>query len=124
MPIKFEIQTNINEYELTVETCSEIIKMLQETYKNMRKEMYNYFLGEKNLKRAVITASIILVLYLLTKDLFFIYLTPISVFIVLLTSVVSAEYLTSQSRKQLYQQIQLYKQKRIRLMDKEAQGQI
>ena len=45
MPLKIEVQTNYNEHELTIESCSQIIDMLQQTYMNLRKEMYNHFLG-------------------------------------------------------------------------------
>ena len=44
MPFKIDVQTNINDYELTLERCSEIITVLQETYQNIRKEMYAYCL--------------------------------------------------------------------------------
>ena len=43
MPIKIDIQTNINDYELAIENCSQIISLLQETYKNIRKDIYNQF---------------------------------------------------------------------------------
>lgn len=33
-----------NDYDLTIEKCSEIISILQDTYRNIRKEMYNHFL--------------------------------------------------------------------------------
>ena len=51
MPFKIDVQTNINDYELTLERCSEIITVLQETYQNIRKEMYAYFLGLRSLKK-------------------------------------------------------------------------
>lgn len=54
MPIKVDVHTNINDYELTIEKCSEIISALQETYQNLRKEMYNLFLGKRNLKKSII----------------------------------------------------------------------
>ena len=47
MPIKIDIQTNIKDGELTIESCSQIITMLQDTYKNLRGEIYNHFLGMK-----------------------------------------------------------------------------
>ena len=34
MPVKIDVQTNISDYELTVEKCSEIINVLQNSYKN------------------------------------------------------------------------------------------
>ena len=41
MPIKIDIHANVNDYDLTIEKCSEIISILQDTYRNIRKEMYN-----------------------------------------------------------------------------------
>lgn len=116
MPIKIDIKTNINDYELTIEKCSEIITMLQETLKSIRKEMYNYFLGKKSLKRAVTVAVIIFALFFLTRNMFFVYLMPVSVGLSMISSIISAEYLTSQSKKQIHKQIQHYIQKRDRLL--------
>ena len=116
MPLKIDIQTNINDCELTIESCSQIISMLQETYKNIRKQMYNHFLSQKNLIRALVFAAILLALYLVSRDNFFIYMMPVSVVLSMITSIVSAEYLTSQSRKQIHEQIQHYIEKRNRLL--------
>ncbi|WP_050636683.1 hypothetical protein [Candidatus Stoquefichus sp. SB1] len=116
MPIKVDVHTNINDYELTIEKCSEIISALQETYQNLRKEMYNLFLGKRNLKKSIIFAVILLILFYLTKDMFFVYLMPVSVLLAMITSIISAEYITSQTRKQILGQLQHYKEKRDRLL--------
>lgn len=116
MPIKVDIQTNISDYELTIEKCSEIISLLQETYENIRKELYNHFLGMKSLKKALIIVVILFCFYLLTRNTFLIYFMPLSVVFSLISSIVSAEYLTSQSRKQIKQQLQHYIQKRDMLL--------
>lgn len=112
MPIKIDIRTNISDYELTIEKCSEMITLLQNTYNNMRSEMYSHFLGKKSLKHASIIAAIIFVLYLLTHDSFFIYLMPISVIFSMVSSIISAEYITKISRKQIHEELQRYIQKR------------
>lgn len=116
MPIKVDVRTNINDYELTLEKCSEIISALQDTYQNLRKEMYNLFLGKKSLKKSIIFAIILFILYFLTEDMFFVYLMPISVVLSMITSIISAEYITSQTRKQIREQLQHYKEKRDRLL--------
>ncbi|KXU51911.1 hypothetical protein HMPREF3037_00536 [Candidatus Stoquefichus sp. KLE1796] len=117
MPIKIDIHANVNDYDLTIEKCSEIISILQDTYRNIRKEMYNHFLGMRSLKKAIIFAMILFVLYFLSDDFFFVYLMPISVILSLVSSIISAEYLTSQMKKQICQQLQHYKNKRDRLLN-------
>lgn len=116
MPIKIDIQTNINDGELTIETCAQIITILQESYKNIRKDMYNHFLGRKNLYRSLIFAGIIFIFYFFSKDTFYIYLMPLSVILSMITSIVSAEYLSSQTRKQIQGQIQHYIDKKNKLL--------
>ena len=119
MPIKIDIQTNINDYELTIENCSQIISLLQETYKNIRKDMYNQFLGKKSLYRAIVFAFISFGLYLITNDMFFVYLMPISVIFSMISSIIGAEYFTSQSRKQIHNQIEHYIKQRDILLRKQ-----
>lgn len=112
MPIKIDVQTNINDGELTLESCSQIITMLQESYQSIRKDMYSYFLGKRSLKIALVLASFFFALYAISNEMIFAYIMPISVILVLVSSLLSAEYLTTQSRKQLHKQIQRYIQKR------------
>lgn len=116
MPIKIDIQTNINDGELTIETCAQIITILQESYKNIRKDMYNHFLGKKNLYRSLIFAGIIFMFYFLSKDAFYIYLMPLSVIFAMISSIISAEYITSQTKKQIQNQIQHYINKKNKLL--------
>ncbi|MDE6953784.1 MAG: hypothetical protein K2P09_08230 [Erysipelotrichales bacterium] len=116
MPIKIDIQTNIKDGELTIESCSQIITMLQDTYKNLRGEIYNHFLGMKQLKKAVIIATIPAVLYIVLHDIFFLYLTPVSILLSMMTGVISAEFITSQTRKQISHQITHFKDVRDRLI--------
>ena len=77
MPFKIDVQTNINDYELTLERCSEIITVLQETYQNIRKEMYAYFLGLRSLKKSLLFVLVLFAFYFFTEDLFFLYLMPV-----------------------------------------------
>jgi len=119
MPIKIDVKTNINDYDLTLEKCLQIITVLQDTYQNIRKEMYNHFLGVKKLIHALVTAMIVLVLYLITQDSLFLYLMPISVIIAMLTSILSAEYLISQTKKQIHIQLEHYINKRDHLLNEQ-----
>lgn len=116
MPIKVDIQTNFNDFDLTVESCSEIIASLQHTYTNIRQEMYSHFLSFKHLSRAILFAGILFLLYLFSEDFLFILLMPISVVISLIFSLVSAEYLTTQTRKIIHQQLEHYTKKREMLL--------
>jgi len=121
MPVKIDIQTNIKDYDLTLESCSEIIKVLQESYQSIRQEMYRHFLGSKHLKHAIIVAALSFVMYLLSKELIFIYAMPLIVVSFMISSIVMAEYLTSQTRKQIEKQIKHFlKQKEI-LLKKQTQ---
>lgn len=121
MPVKIDIQTNIKDYDLTLETCSEIINVLQESYRSIRQEMYRHFLGSKHLKHAVIGAAISFVMYLLSEELIFIYAMPLIVISFMLCSIIMAEYITTQTRKQIAKQIKHFlKQKEI-LLKKQTQ---
>ena len=116
MSIKVDVHTNINDFDLTIERCNEIIQVLQTAYDNIRQEMYNYFLGKKHLKRTLILAGFMLLCFFGTKSPIFLYFVPISVVLSMLASIMSAEYMASQTRKQLHIQIQHYIQKREKLM--------
>lgn len=116
MPIKVDIQTNINDNELTIESCSQIIMILQDAYKNLRGEMYNHFLGIHQLKKAVIVASVVDLIYMISQDIFFLYLVPVSILLSLIAGLISAEFLTTQTRKQILIQIEHFKKLRDKLV--------
>lgn len=116
MPVKIDVHTNIKDYDLTLESCIEIIKVLQESYQSIRQELYSHFLGIKHLKHAIIAAVISFLGYLLTENLIFIYAMPVIVVIFMLSSIIIAEYLTTQTRKQIKIQIKHFvKQKELLL---------
>ena len=116
MPVKIDVHTNIKDHDLTLESCLEIIKVLQESYQSIRQEMYQHFLGMKHLKHAIIAAVISFIGYLLTESLLFIYAMPVIVVVFMLGSIIIAEYLTTQTRKQIQIQIQHFiKQKELLL---------
>lgn len=116
MPIKVDIVTNFKDHDLTLESCIEMIKVLQESYKTVRQEMYQHFLGTKHLKHALIVALCAFLGYLLTDKIFFIYAMPIIVIIFMISSIVIAEYLTSKTREVIQSQINHFtKQKELLL---------
>ena len=119
MPIKIDIHTNINDHDLTSETCSEIINMLQNSYQSIRKDMYQHFLNYKHLNKSLIVVGILFLMSILFDSFTFIYLMPISVIVSMAISLISAEYLTNQSRKIIKQQLKHYKEKQASLMKKE-----
>lgn len=116
LPIKIDVQTNITDGELTIESCSQIIEILQDSYKAIRKEMYNHFLSIKHLKNELIFVSILAFLYIISQDMLYVYFMPISVLLAMLSGIISAEYITSQTRKQITNQIQLFREKREKLI--------
>lgn len=116
LPIKIDVQTNITDGDLTIESCSQIIEILQDSYKAIRKEMYNHFLSIKHLKKELIFVSILAFLYIISKDMLYVYFMPISVLLAMLSGIISAEYITSQTRKQITNQIQHFREKREKLI--------
>ena len=112
LPFKIDVQTNIQDGDLTIETCSQIIEILQNSYKTIRKEMYNHFLGMRHLKKELIFVAILAMIYMLTDEILFVYFMPISVFLAMVSAIISAEYLTSQTRKQIMNQIQHFREKK------------
>ncbi len=119
MPVKIDVQTNINDYELTVEKCSEIITVLQNSYKHIRKDMYMLFLGKRSLIIALTLASFMFLLFGITENMIFLYFMPLSILVSMLIALLGAEYLISQTKKMLKMQIDIYKQKREALKRKE-----
>lgn len=109
MSIKVDVRTNITDYELTLEKCSQIIILLQDTYRNIRNDMYAQLLGKKILFKTSFLAMIFICLYLFTKSVFFLYSTPVFVGMALVIAIISAEYLTTQTRKQIKIQLLHYK---------------
>ena len=117
MPFQVDIQTNIQDKEMTIESCSEIIAMLQSSYKSIRSDIYISFFSTKNLSKSLMVAGVFALLYVLSKELFFIYMMPISVFVSMLLGFIGAQALSSQIKKQIDQQIVHFKQLRDKLIN-------
>lgn len=119
MPFKIDIQTNMDDVELTIESCNEIIDMLKDASLNIKNDMYNYFLGKRSLIRAIVLALLSLLLYTLTDNFFFVYFIPISVILSFVLSIVYAEYITQKTKKVIQDQINHFSKEKERLLRRE-----
>ena len=97
MAIKVDVRTNINDYELTLEKCSEIITLLQDTYQNIRNDMYARFLSTRILIKTLTVVAFLIILYLLTHSAFFLYSTPIFMIVALILAIGTAEYIVTKT---------------------------
>jgi len=119
MAIKVDVRTNINDYELTLEKCSEIITLLQDTYQNIRNDMYARFLSTRILIKTLTVVAFLIILYLLTHSAFFLYSTPIFMIVVLILAIGTAEYIVTKTRKEIVIQLKHYKKAREQLLQYE-----
>lgn len=117
MPIHIDIQTNMHDHEMTVETCSEIINMLQNSYNHIRDEIYTHFFSLKHLSKALMIVAVMAVLFFLTKETFFVYMMPISVLITMIFIFIIAELLSKKIRSEIKEQIEHFKQVKDRLLN-------
>lgn len=119
MAIKVDVRTNINDYELTLEKCSEIITLLQDTYQNIRNDMYARFLSKRILIKTLTVVAFLIILYLLTHSAFFLYSTPIFMIVALILAIGTAEYIVTKTRKEIVIQLKHYKKAREQLLQYE-----
>ena len=119
MAIKVDVRTNINDYELTLEKCSEIITLLQDTYQNIRNDMYAHFLSTRILIKTLTVVAFLIILYLLTHSAFFLYSTPIFMIVALILAIGTAEYIVTKTRKEIVIQLKHYKKAREQLLQYE-----
>ena len=119
MAIKVDVRTNINDYELTLEKCSEIITLLQDTYQNIRNDMYARFLSTRILIKTLTVVASLIILYLLTHSAFFLYSTPIFMIVALILAIGTAEYIVTKTRKEIVIQLKHYKKAREQLLQYE-----
>ena len=119
MAIKVDVRTNINDYELTLEKCYEIIKLLQDTYQNIRNDMYARFLSTRILINTLTVVAFLIILYLLTHSAFFLYSTPIFMIVALILAIGTAEYIVTKTRKEIVIQLKHYKKAREQLLQYE-----
>ena len=119
MAIKVDVRTNINDYELTLEKCSEMITLLQDTYQNIRNDMYARFLSTRILIKTLTVVAFLIILYLLTHSAFFLYSTPIFMIVALILAIGTAEYIVTKTRKEIVIQLKHYKKAREQLLQYE-----
>lgn len=119
MSIKVDVRTNINDYELTLEKCSEIITLLQDTYQNIRNDMYARFLSTRILIKTLTVVAFLIILYLLTHSAFFLYSTPIFMIVALILAIGTAEYIVTKTRKEIVIQLKHYTKAREQLLQYE-----
>lgn len=119
MAIKVDVRTNINDYELTLEKCSEIITLLQDTYQNIRNDMYARFLSTRILIKTLTVVAFLIILYLLTHSAFFLYSIPIFMIVALILAIGTAEYIVTKTRKEIVIQLKHYKKAREQLLQYE-----
>lgn len=116
MPIKIDIQTNFTDQDMTIESCSQIIEMLQNSYKHIRDDIYTHFFSMKHLRRALMIVAVMAFLYFATEDKFFVYMMPISVLITMVITFISAEMLSKKIRSEIQEQIEHFNQLKNRLL--------
>ncbi|HAD23077.1 MAG TPA: hypothetical protein DIC33_04060 [Kandleria vitulina] len=110
MPFKIDIQTNIDEKNLDIETCKNLIRSLEETYKNTRTEIYSHFLGMKSMRLALMLAATSLFFYFMTTMPFFLYGAFGSVLLIMIASLLLAETTSKIIRKQVKMKIEQFRE--------------
>ena len=117
MPIKIDIQTNFTDQDMTIESCSQIIEMLQNSYNRIRDDIYTHFFSMQNLKKALVIVAIMALLFYMTEDRFFVYMMPISVLITMIITFISAEMLSKKIRSEIQEQIEHFNKLKARLLN-------
>ena len=117
MPIKIDIQTNFTDQDMTIESCSQIIEMLQNSYNRIRDDIYTHFFSMQNLKKALVIVAIMALLFYITEDRFFVYMMPISVLITMIITFISAEMLSKKIRSEIQEQIEHFNKLKNRLLN-------
>ena len=117
MPIKIDIQTNFTDQDMTIESCSQIIEMLQNSYNRIRDDIYTHFFSMHNLKKALVIVAIMALLFYMTEDRFFVYMMPISVLITMIITFISAEMLSKKIRSEIQEQIEHFNKLKNRLLN-------
>ena len=110
MPFQVEIKSNFDDHELSIEDCSMIIEDLQRMYSTIKSDFYTKFFNIKKLSKELVFVGILFVLYILTKELFFIYLMPISILIIMIFGCITIELTSKQIKIQIDKQIDHFKQ--------------
>ena len=116
MAFHIEIETNIDDASLDVESCEEVITFLENSYKNVRAEIYSYCLGMRTLRYAAALISIVLVyLFFISHSKLFLFGMPIVTLLIMLGTISLAESTSVAVKKQVKEKIEYYK-RRLKLL--------
>ncbi len=111
MPFKIQFNTNLDKEMNTLdkESLTKMINILEDSYKNIRNELYNYFLGKRSWRYAISTIVIWSLFFLLTQDIFYLEAMFVSILLLLITSIILAEVSTRAIKKELKERITVFK---------------
>lgn len=120
MAFHIEIETNIDDASLDVESCEEVITFLENSYENVRAEIYSYCLGMRTLRYALISIIVLGILFFISHSKLFLFGMPIVTLLIMLGTISLAESTSVAVKKQVKEKIEYYK-RRLKLL-KECQS--
>ena len=91
MAFHIEIETNIDDASLDVESCEEVITFLENSYNNVRAEIYSYCLGMRTLRYALISIVVLGILFFISHSKLFLFGMPIVTLLIMLGTISLAE---------------------------------
>lgn len=115
MAFHIEIETNIDDASLDVESCEEVITFLENSYKNVRAEIYSYCLGMRTLRYALISIVVLGILFFISYSKLFLFGMPIVTLLIMLGTISLAESTSVAVKKQVKEKIEYYK-RRLKLL--------
>ena len=115
MAFHIEIETNIDDASLDVESCEEVITFLENSYKNVRAEIYSYCLGMRTLRYALISIVVLGILFFISHSKLFLFGMPIVTLLIMLGTISLAESTSVAVKKQVKEKIEYYK-RRLKLL--------
>lgn len=115
MAFHIEIETNIDDASLDVESCEEVITFLENSYNNVRAEIYSYCLGMRTLRYALISIVVLGILFFISHSKLFLFGMPIVTLLIMLGTISLAESTSVAAKKQVKEKIEYYK-RRLKLL--------
>ena len=115
MAFHIEIETNIDDASLDVESCEEVITFLENSYENVRAEIYSYCLGMRTLRYALISIVVLGILFFISHSKLFLFGMPIVTLMIMLGTISLAESTSVAVKKQVKEKIEYYK-RRLKLL--------
>ena len=111
MAFHIEIETNIDDASLDVESCEEVITFLENSYENVRAEIYSYCLGMRTLRYALISIVVLGILFFISHSKLFLFGMPIVTLMIMLGTISLAETTSVAVKKQVKEKIEYYKRR-------------